>query len=60
MRLLWLSLAAALTAGCAIVPLAPYSYAPPPPRSRTTYVYPAYPVYPYGWPAPRYYDRGRW
>ena len=46
-------------AGCAIVPLAPYVYAPPPPRPRFTYGDPAYPAYPYG-SAPRYYDRGRW
>jgi hypothetical protein len=59
MRLLWIPLAALLLAGCAIVPLAPYAYAPPPPRPRFTYSYPVYPAYPY-WPAPRYYDRGRW
>lgn len=60
MRALWISLAAVLMAGCAIVPLTPYAYAPPPPRPRVTYIYPAYPTYPHGWPAPRYYDRGRW
>jgi hypothetical protein len=57
MRLLWISLAALLLAGCAIVPLAPYTYAPP--RPRVTYIYPAYPTHPY-WSAPRYYHRGRW
>jgi hypothetical protein len=57
MRLLWIPLAALLLAGCAIVPLAPYAYAPPP-RPRLTYVYPAYPGYAPGWYAPRYY--GRW
>jgi hypothetical protein len=57
MRLLWISLAALLLAGCAIVPLAPYAYAPP--RPRVTYIYPAYPTHPY-WSAPRYYHRGRW
>ena len=59
MRLFWIPLAALLLAGCVIVPLAPSAYAPPPPRPRFTYRYPAYPAYPY-WPAPRYYDRGRW
>jgi hypothetical protein len=59
MRLFWIALAALLLAGCAIVPLAPYAYAPPPPRPRVVYRYPAYPAYPY-WNAPRYYDRGRW
>jgi hypothetical protein len=59
MRLLWIPLAALLLAGCAIVPLAPYAYAPPRPRPRVTYVYPAYPAHPY-WSAPRYYDHGRW
>ena len=55
MRLLWIPLVALLLAGCAIVPLAPpYAYAPPPPRPRVTYVYPAYP----GWYAPHYY--GHW
>ena len=54
MRLLLLiPLAALLLAGCAIVPIGPYAYAPP--RPRVTYVYPAYP---YGWYAPRYY--GHW
>jgi hypothetical protein len=54
MRLLrWLPLAALLLAGCVIVPAGPYAYAPP--RPRISYVYP---VYPYGWYAPRYY--GRW
>ena len=57
MRLLWIPLAALLLAGCAIVPLVPFGYAPPPPRPRYTYSYPVYPAYPY---APRYYDRGRW
>jgi hypothetical protein len=57
MRLLWIPLAALLLAGCAIVPLAPYAYAPPPPR--VVYRYPGYSPYPY-WNAPRYYDRGRW
>lgn len=57
MRLFWIPLAALLLAGCAIVPLVPFGYAPPPPRPRYTYSYPAYPAYPY---APRYYDRGRW
>lgn len=58
MRLFWIPLAALLLAGCAIVPLAPYAYAPPP-RPRVVYRYPAYPAYPY-WNAPRYYDRGHW
>jgi hypothetical protein len=54
MRLLLLiPLAALLLAGCAIVPIGPYAYAPP--RPRGSYVYPAYP---YGWYAPRYY--GHW
>lgn len=57
MRLLWIPLAALLVAGCAIVPLAPYAYAPPPPRPRVTYIYPAYPGYAPGWYAPRYYSR---
>lgn len=57
MRLFWISLAGLLLAGCAIVPLVPYGYAPPPPRPRYTYSYPGYPAYPY---APRHYDRGRW
>jgi len=56
MRLLWIPLAALLLAGCAIVPLVPFAYAPPPPRPRFTYSYPASPY----WSAPRYYDRGRW
>jgi len=53
MRLLLLIPLAALLAGCAIVPIGPYAYAPP--RPRVTYVYP---VYPHGWYAPRYY--GHW
>ena len=54
MRLLLLiPLAALLLAGCAIVPIGPYAYAPP--RPRVTYVYPGYP---HGWYAPRYY--GHW
>jgi len=59
MRLFWISLAVLWLAGCAIVPLALYSYAPPPPRPRVTYSYPVYPAYPY-WSAPRYYERGGW
>jgi len=51
--LLWIPLASLLLAGCAIVPVGPYAYAPP--RPRISYVYP---VYPYGWYAPRYY--GHW
>jgi hypothetical protein len=58
MRLFWMFLAALLLAGCAIVPLAPYAYAPPPPRPRLIYRAPAYPAHPY-WHAPRYYERGR-
>jgi len=50
MRLLWIPLAVLLLAGCAIVPIAPFAYAPP--RPSVTYVYPAYP---HGWYAPRYY-----
>jgi hypothetical protein len=53
MRLLLLiPLAALLLAGCAIVPIGPYAYAPPRPRVSV------YPAYPYGWYAPRYY--GHW
>ena len=61
MRLFWIPLAALLLAGCAIVPLAPIGYAPPPPRPRVIYrsPAPAYPAYPYG-PPRRYYDRGGW
>jgi len=55
MRLLWIPLAALLLGGCVFVPLGPHAYAPPP---RATYIYPAYPAYPHGWYAPRYY--GRW
>jgi hypothetical protein len=53
-------LAAVLLAGCAIVPLVPYAYAPPRPRPRATYSYPTDPTYPYGWHAPRRYHRGHW
>jgi len=58
MRLLWIPLAALLLAGCVVVPLGPHAYAPP--RPRVTYIYPAYPAYPHGWYAPRYYGHGRW
>jgi hypothetical protein len=54
MRLLWIPLAALLLAGCAIVPLAPFAYEPPPPP-RAAYVYPAYP---YRWYGPHYH--GHW
>jgi hypothetical protein len=47
-ELLWIPLAVLVLGGCAIVPLFPFAYAPPP-RPHVTYVYPAYP---YG---PRYY-----
>jgi hypothetical protein len=60
MRLLWISLTAVLLAGCAIVPLVPVAYAPPFPRPRAAYIHPAPGAHPYGWPAPRYYGRGRW
>lgn len=58
MRLFWMFLAALLLAGCAIVPLASYTYPPPPPRPRLIYRAPTYPAHPY-WHAPRYYERGR-
>ncbi len=57
MRLFSIFLAALLLAGCAIVPLVPFGYAPPRQRPGYAYSYPRYPAYPY---APRYYDRGRW
>ena len=56
MRLFLIPLAALLLAGCVIVPLEPFAYAP---RPRHIYRAPVYPPYPYR-PAPRYYDRGRW
>jgi hypothetical protein len=59
MRLFLIPLAALLLAGCLIVPLEPFAYAPPPPRPRHIYRAPVYPPYPYR-PAPRYYDRGGW
>jgi hypothetical protein len=55
MRLLWLSLAAAvLMAGCAIVPLAPYGYGYAP-HSRGHHHHRHH-----GGPSRHYYDRGRW
>ncbi|HSE06784.1 MAG TPA: hypothetical protein VLK35_21745 [Methylomirabilota bacterium] len=60
MRLLGMLLAAVLLAGCAIVPLVPYGYAPPRPRPRATFIYPAHPIYTYPGHAPRHYHRGHW
>ena len=55
MRLLLITLAAVLLAGCAIVPLAPYAYAPHP------YIRHGHPHHHHhGGPGRRYYDRGRW
>ena len=59
MRLFLIPLAALLLAGCVIVPLEPFAYAPPPPRPRHHLPRPGLPTYPY-WSAPRYYDRGGW
>jgi hypothetical protein len=57
MRLLWLSLAAAvLMAGCAIVPLAPYGYGYGyAPHSRGHHHHRHH-----GGPSRHYHDRGRW
>ncbi len=52
MRLLLIALTALLLAGCAVVPLAPYTYAPAP-YPRGTYGHPVYPHH-YAW---RPYDR---
>jgi hypothetical protein len=47
MKRLWIALLALLLSGCAIVPIAPYGYAPAS-RPRATYGYPDYPHHYYG------------
>lgn len=48
MRRLWIALLALFLSGCAIVPIAPYGYAPAP-RPRASYGYPDYPHHYYGY-----------
>jgi starvation-inducible outer membrane lipoprotein len=56
MKRLWIALLALLLSGCAIVPIAPYGYAPEP-RPRAFHGYPAYPHHYYGHPYSQWQGR---
>ncbi len=56
MKRLWIALLALLLSGCAIVPIAPYGYAPAP-RPRASYGYPGYSHHYYGHPYSQWQGR---